>query len=217
MPEFGVVYPTRTWRPSWTPDLDTLAAALYVTTDDLLTAHPERVPVRPRVGIAPQISDAEMLTLAVMGALLGYTSEARWLRYAQAHLLLMFPQLPSSRATTSGYEKLAAHDGLAGPGAGRPNQHAADDVWVVDSTPVECARSRETVQRSDLAGSAEYGYCASHSRFFWGLRLHLVCTLHGLPIGWALTGAKPTNATPCTTSSPPPRSRPRSKPAAAKP
>jgi hypothetical protein len=29
---------------------------------------------------------------------------------------------------------------------------ATDDVWVVDSTPVECARSRETVQRSDLAG-----------------------------------------------------------------
>jgi len=65
-----------------------------------------------------------------------------------------------------------------------------DDVWVVDSTPVECARSRETVRRSDLAGWAEYGYCASHSRFFWGLRLHLVATLHGLPIGFALTGAK---------------------------
>ena len=61
---------------------------------------------------------------------------------------------------------------------------------MVDSTPVECARSRETVKRSDLAGWAEYGYCASHSRFFWGLRLHLVCTLHGLPVGWALTGAK---------------------------
>jgi hypothetical protein len=65
-----------------------------------------------------------------------------------------------------------------------------DDVWVADSTPVECARSREAVQRSDLAGWAEYGYCASHSRFFWGLRLHLLCTLHGLPVGFAVTGAK---------------------------
>lgn len=37
---------------------------------------------------------------------------------------------------------------------------------------------------------AEYGYCASHTRYFWGLRLHLVCTLHGLPLGWALVGAK---------------------------
>jgi hypothetical protein len=60
----------------------------------------------------------------------------------------------------------------------------------VDSTPVECARSRETVRRSDLAGWAEYGYCASRSRYFWGLRLHLLCTLHGLPVGFALAGAK---------------------------
>jgi hypothetical protein len=65
-----------------------------------------------------------------------------------------------------------------------------DDVWVVDSTPVECARSRETVRGSELAGWAEYGYCASHSRYFWGLPLHLVATLHGLHIGYALTGAQ---------------------------
>ena len=30
----------------------------------------------------------------------------------------------------------------------------------------------------------------AHSRYFWGLRLHLLCTLHGLPVGAALTGAK---------------------------
>ncbi len=66
----------------------------------------------------------------------------------------------------------------------------SDDVWVADSTPVECGRSRETAKRSDLAGWAEYGYCASHSRYFWGLRLHLVATLHGLPVAFALTGAK---------------------------
>jgi hypothetical protein len=65
-----------------------------------------------------------------------------------------------------------------------------DDVWVVDSTPVECGRSRETARRSQLAGWAEYGYCASHSRYFWGLRLHLIATLHGLPAGVALTGAR---------------------------
>jgi Transposase DDE domain len=66
----------------------------------------------------------------------------------------------------------------------------SDDVWIADSTPVECGRSRDTVRRSDLAGWAEYGYCASHSRYFWGLRLHLIATLGGLPIAFALTGAK---------------------------
>jgi len=69
------------------------------------------------------------------------------------------------------------------------------DLWqhpirVADSTPVPCGMSRETVVRSELAGWAGYGYCASHSRLFWGLRLHLVTTVHGLPVAFALTNAK---------------------------
>ena len=171
-------------------DLDTLATALYVTTDDLLRAHPERVPARPKIGIAPRTSDAEMLTLAVMQALLGFTNETQWLRYARKHLLAMFPTLPLQSGYNKRLRKLAATMTWLISELGRNTSIADDDVWVVDSTPVECARSRETVKRSDLAGWAEYGYCASHSRFFWGLRLHLVTTLHGLPVGWALTGAK---------------------------
>src|SRR3954463_14479373 len=42
-----------------------------------------------------------------------------------------------------------------------------DAVWVADSAPVECPLSGEAVGCSDLAGGAESGYCASHSRFFW--------------------------------------------------
>jgi len=164
-------------------DLDTLATALYVTTDDLLRAYPERVPARPKIGITPKTSDAEMLTLAVMQALLGYTSETRWLRYARKNLLSMFPNLPLQSGYNKRLRKLAATMTWLIGELGRQTSIANDDVWVVDSTPVECARSRETVKRSDLAGWAEYGYCASHSRFFWGLRLHLVCTLQGLPVG----------------------------------
>jgi len=32
---------------------------------------------------------------------------------------------------------------------------------------------------------AERGYCASHARYFWGPRLHLVATLGGLPVAFA--------------------------------
>jgi len=173
-----------------TTDIDTLATALYVRTDDLLRAQPWLAPWRPKVGIAPSLTDAELVTLAVMQALLGYTSEARWLRYAHAHLGHLFRYLPQQ----SGYNKRLRN--AAGLIKNIIRMLAmdtvlwTDDVWVVDSTPVECGRSRETAKRSDLAGWAQYGYCASHSRFFWGLRLHLVCTLGGLPVAVALTGAK---------------------------
>lgn len=56
-------------------DLDTPATALYVRTDDLLLGSPEPAPWRPTVGIAPKLSDAELVTLSVMQALLGFTSE----------------------------------------------------------------------------------------------------------------------------------------------
>jgi hypothetical protein len=171
-------------------DLDTLATALYVRADDLLKRFPERVPWRPAVGISPRICDAEMVTLSVMQALLGHTSEARWLRFADEHLRHLFPYLPKQPGYNKRLRRLAATLNWLVGALARDTSVWSDDVWVVDSTPVECARSRETVKRSDLAGWAEYGYCASHSRLFWGLRLHLVATLQGLPIGFALTGAK---------------------------
>ena len=171
-------------------DLDTLATALYARTDDLLKSHPERVPSRPRVGIEPRISDAELVTMAVMQALLGFTSEARWMRHASAHLRHLFPYLPQQPGYNKRLRRLAGTLNWLTGMLARDTSVWTDDVWVVDSTPVECARSRDTVKRSDLAGWAEYGYCASHSRYFWGLRLHLVATLQGLPIGFALTGAK---------------------------
>ncbi|WP_206330592.1 IS982 family transposase [Modestobacter sp. KNN46-3] len=171
-------------------DLDTLATALYVRTDDLLKTFPEHAPARPRVGIAPRLTDAELATLAVMQALLSRTSEARWLRYAHAELHHLFPYLPQQPGYNKRLRALAnTLRWLIGMLA-RDTSLWADDVWVADSTPVECARSRTTVHHSELAGWAEYGYCASHSRWFWGLRLHLLCTLHGLPVGFALAGAK---------------------------
>jgi hypothetical protein len=171
-------------------DLDTLATALYVRTDDLLKDFPERAPWRPAVGIAPGLSDAELITLAVLQALLGYVSEARWLRFARKQLRGLFPRLPGQPGYNKRLRKLTGTMCWLVKVLARDTSLWADDVWVVDSTPVECGRSRDTVRRSDLAGWAEYGYCASHSRYFWGLRLHLLTTLHGLPVGFALAGAK---------------------------
>ena len=82
-------------------DLDTLATTLYVTVDDLLIDHPDWAPERPTIGLTPKISDAEIVTLAVIQALLGFTSEARFIRHARAHLRPWFPYLPRR----AGYNK----------------------------------------------------------------------------------------------------------------
>jgi hypothetical protein len=171
-------------------DLDTLATALYVKIDDSLKADPGLRRRRPAVDICPKLSDAELLTLCVLQALGGFVSEARFLRHARMHLRAAFSYLPAQ----SGYNKrvraaIAQLKALIRILAADTDLFF-DDLWVMDSTPVECGRSRPTAKRSDLAGLAGYGYCASHSRFFWGLRLHLICTPAGLPITFALANAK---------------------------
>jgi Transposase DDE domain len=102
----------------------------------------------------------------------------------------LFPYLPGQ----SGYGKrLRAMGGLLSAvitelARDTPSWH--DSLRLLDSTPLPCAASRETVKRSDLAGHAGYGYCASHSRFFWGLRLYLITTAEGMPIIWGMADPK---------------------------
>lgn len=171
-------------------DLDTLVTALYVKIDDALKTDATLARWRPEVGIAPKLADAELICLAVLQALLGFTSETRWLRYAKTHLVGMFPYVPGQSGYNKRLRKAAAQLVAINRMLAVDTDAWADDTWVIDSTPIECGRSRPTAKRSDLAGFAGYGYCASHSRFFWGLRLHLICTPVGLPITFALANPK---------------------------
>ena len=170
-------------------ELDTLLTALYVELEDR---------VLPRLGWSrahrpgrkPRLSDAELLCLAVAQQLLEVASERRWIRYARTHLAGMFPQLPGQ----SGFSKRLR---AAGPLLSAVMTELARDTpsWeehlrLLDSTPLPCAASRETVKRSELAGHAGYGYCASHSRFFWGFRLYLITTPEGMPVLWGLANPK---------------------------
>jgi hypothetical protein len=52
-----------------------------------------------------------------------------------------------------------------------------------------CAERRAGDGAPLLAGHAGYGYCRSHSRWFWGFRLYLLCAGDGMPIGFELAGA----------------------------
>jgi hypothetical protein len=101
--------------------------------------------------------------------LLGYHCQRRWIRHlrSSARWQAMFPYLPNQ----PGYHKRlkAAHPLLCTAiltlAACCPSWF--DDLWMTDATPVPCGMSRERAKRSDLVGHAGYGYCASHSRYYW--------------------------------------------------
>jgi hypothetical protein len=60
----------------------------------------------------------------------------------------------------------------------------------MDATPVPCGQSVITAKRSDLYGWAGYGYCPSHSRWYRGGKLLIICTCDGTVTGFGLANPK---------------------------
>lgn len=148
-------------------DLDLLCISVYCTADDLLPSRPGNA--------RRKLSDAEIVTLCVAQVLMGITSDRRFLRAARRQLGHLFPLLPSQDALHKRRQRLTdTIEWLIGVFAAH-SPGASDDLVLLDSTPVECGRSLETTRRSELAEVCGYGYCASHPRWSWGMRLHLVC------------------------------------------
>jgi Transposase DDE domain len=168
-----------------TADLDTLLTALYVLIDDHVIPSGQRGPGRPK-----KLSDAELVCLAVAQVLLGARSEHHWLRMCYGRLGHLFPYLPHQ----PGYHKRVK---AAAPLICQATMYLAalcpswaDGLRLIDATPVPCGTSRQTVRRSELAGWANYGYCAAHSRWYWGLKLYLLTTPEGMPVAWCLADPK---------------------------
>ena len=163
-------------------DLDALLTCLYVLVDDLL-------PARRRFGRPPRISDSELICLAVAQVLLDCPNERRFLRLAKRRLGHLFPYIPGQSGFNKRLRALAPQLVQAVTLLARLSPSFCDRLRLLDSTPVPCAASRETVRRSALAGIGGYGYCRSHSRWFWGFRLYLLCSPDGLPVGFELAAA----------------------------
>ena len=68
-------------------DLDPLCTVVYCTADDLL---PE-----PRANARRVSTDAEIATLCVAQAIMGITSDRRFLKTARKRLAHLFPVIPS--------------------------------------------------------------------------------------------------------------------------
>jgi hypothetical protein len=163
-------------------DLDLLLTTVFCTADDLLPDRPSNA--------ARRVTDAEVVTLCVAQAIMGIPSDRRFLAVAAKRLGHLFPQLPKQPGYFKRRRRLAdTLEWLLGVFAAQ-SPGFEDDLLLVDSTPVPCAQSRETVRRSALGDAADYGWCASHSRYFWGFRLHAIFAPDGTPRALQLTSPK---------------------------
>ena len=166
-------------------NLDALLTALYVRVDDLL-------PTRRGPGRPPRITDAELIALAVAQMFLAIPNDRKFLALARWRLGHLFPYLPKQPGYNKRLRALAPTIARVISHLARSSPSFCDNLRLLDSTPVPCGQSRETARRSELAGVAAYGWCKSHSRYFWGLRLYLLCAPDGMPIAFELAPANVT-------------------------
>jgi Transposase DDE domain len=158
--------------------------ALYVEIDDHVA------PCRRGRGRRPDLTDAELVCLAVAQVLLGFGSEHRWIQFALCHLRGLFPYLPNQPGYHKRLRAAAPLLAAAISHLARVSPSWCDSLRLLDATPVPCAASRQTVARSEIAGSGGYGFCAAHSRYYWGFKLYLLAAPDGMPITWCLADPK---------------------------
>ncbi|MET7527889.1 hypothetical protein [Streptomyces sp900116325] len=109
------------------------------------------------VGIEPQLSDAELATLAMVQAVLGFTCEALVAARLAPACGTCFPVCPGSQAATGACVRPRGSPRRITRVLATGTTLWSDRVWVVGSVPVECGGSRETVNRSGLAGYVQFG------------------------------------------------------------
>jgi hypothetical protein len=169
-------------------DLDTLLISLYVELTDRIL--PSLGFARPAVGGVPETTDPELVCLAVAQAHLGYVKERRWLRAAPSRVGHLFPRIPSQARYNIRLRALSTVMLQTMRYLADHTDSSFDVVRLMDSTKIICGMSRETVKHTDLFGYCGYGYDASHTLYFWGMRLLLLVTPDGLVTGFLLFNPK---------------------------
>jgi len=158
--------------------LETLVIAAYVFACSLSI---------PRPGPRGNVTDQELIALAVAQAATGLVSDRQFLGTIGGLLPGCFPELPGQSQFNRRLRRLTPQ--IATVQLGIAELLASDSVRLLDGTLLGCANYAGCASRSEFAGYAAYGYCAAKSRWYWGMRLLLISDRRGTPLGYDLRPA----------------------------
>lgn len=169
-------------------DRDDLLLMMFCLIDDQCKALP--VGRLRRRGPMPALADSEVLTIEVMGELLGLDQDRAIYRHFRTHHRREFPALGRLSRTTFVRQaanlwalKLMLHRRLWPVAAG------PDPVWLVDSFPLQVCRFARAKRCRLFAGVASFGYDPVARQTCYGLRVHLCATDTGVVAGLTVTAA----------------------------
>lgn len=168
-------------------DFDDFCLWMYVLVDDLWC---EIAPLFQRPGPAPECSDSELLTMALVGECRGWEVETEMLSYWREHRDL-FPRIPSQSRFNRRRRNLRDAFNLIRLAVLRLLDLATDPACVVDSLPVAVVQFHLVPSSSGdwAAHGADFGKVPSKKVTIFGYKLHLLVTLGGVIVDFTLAPA----------------------------
>jgi hypothetical protein len=140
-------------------------------------------------GLAPKLTDSEVITLEVVGEFLGLDTDVGIWKYFRRHWPSWFPHLGSRttfarQAANLWVVKQRLHQELLiDLGA------ATDPIRLVDGCPLPVCVLTRAPQCRLFPEAADYGYCAAKKQYYYGLHGHLMVTINGVITACTVTPA----------------------------
>ena len=165
-----------------------LLTIIFVLVDDWYQAYGYRL-LNGKVGKKPIFKDSEVITLMLAHDFIPYPAETQYVEFIRANYLSLFPKL----VTQSQFNRRARALRLLVEHLRRfwivqKGWHWQSE-YLLDTKPVPVVGYKRWKSHSDFAGNADYGRCASRDLKYFGYKLVVLSTLHGIPVVYELVPA----------------------------
>jgi hypothetical protein len=140
-------------------------------------------------GHRPRLSDAEVITMELVGEFLGYDGDKAIWEYFRRHWQAWFPGLGDRtrflrQAANLWRIKQCLHERLVAElGAD------AADCHLIDGFPMAVCKLARAPRAQVLRPESAYGYCAAKDEYYFGLKGHVLIDLRGVVTALTVTAA----------------------------
>jgi hypothetical protein len=172
-------------------NMELLFTAVYCVVSDFIKHMGGQQSLRNSNNDNPEFTDAEVISIVLVGQLAGADSQRSWYRHVRKNYIDLFPRLCSR--TRFARREVRLHNLVCFFQQNLCSLLAASTSreLLIDSFPIEICniqRLKNSSQPFEYDG-ADIGYCASKKQHYYGFKGHLVTDLRGIPIFICLTSA----------------------------
>lgn len=160
---------------------------VYCLVDDMLKKM-EKIQLRQR-GPSPKLSDAEVITMEIVGESKGLDQDKYIHSYFRDHWIKLFPCLGDRTTFLRQAANLWAVKQEIRKGIAQKLLPFGSELSIIDGYPIPVCGFRRAHFSKLFKGNAEFGYCAAKDLRYFGFKGHLLIDQSGVILDCAIAGA----------------------------